>query len=235
LEQLFENIILSLFVAVGVGLFIKFFVKTSNEKIYEKNRSQTIDLIFYHLSFIDSYKKSIYGLLEPFIDFNNESPRKISLDENAYNEIFRYRKLIVDKFAAIPNFRYYSTYLTRKENDMLIGYIASIFFFGQIQNMDKSIRKNEIFFFPRTLKQHRFLAKSILDTFEKDIDINFKEDWKKELMKFGGVDIRFPTAEPGDVPTAADNILGELSAIHYPELTSIHDKLDDIIKKLDKR
>ena len=172
--------------------------------------------------------------MESFIDFNDESPRKIILDDITYSELFRYRELIINKFAAIPNFRYYSTYLTRKENDMLIGYIASIFFFGQIQNMDKSIQKNKIFFFPRTIKQHRFLAKSILDTFKKDIDINFKTNWKKELMKFGGVDIRFPEPEPGDIPTAADNVLGELSAIHYPELTSIHEKLDDIIKKLDK-
>ena len=219
-------------IAVGstvvIAVLFRYVWKPQPEKIFEENLESTIKIIFQHLSLVDSYKESIFNYLETdkTLDITKDFPHKFN--KYAYNEIFRFRKLIFDQIEILSNISKLLGYIRLEQYLAILQYAVSAqSFLYKILNEEYTIGVNI-----KTLELHRYYAAHIIRLFGSKVPKNFKDKWDLEFAKIGGINsINRPLLAPGDVIGPEYN-LHNLLLFYDPQNSNIMDKLNDINESL---
>lgn len=211
-----------------IAYLFKYQWKTKQERIYQKNVEQTTELIFYHLSYVDSYKRSIFGYLEKQRNFDINTTRSLTLPKYDYDEVFRFRDLILEEVKNISLMQKFSSYITLEQYITVQKYATSaVNFIIKISN-----RENEIIVEKKTLEYHRYYAKKIIELFGETTHPSFRKKWEDEFARIGGEHlVEEPKGEPGDVLGVHHNIHNELLFYDYT-LSEIMNELAEIKKMI---
>lgn len=216
---------------IAVAYLFKYRWQTKQESIFQRNVEQTTNLIFYHLSYADSYKGSIFKYLEKQEDFDINSARNLTLPKYDYDEVFRFRDLILDEFKNISLMQKFSSYITLEQYLTVQKYVTSAAnFIVKISN-----RENQIIIQKKTLEYHRYHAKKIIELFGETTRPSFREKWEKEFASMGGEHlVKEPSGEPGDVLGVHYNIHNELLFYDYTfsEIMNELAKIKEMIRDL---
>lgn len=197
---------------VIVAYFFKYVWKSKQEIIFEKNAEKAIQLLFSHLSYVDSYKSTIFQYLEKQQNYDINNTSHLTLPEWDYKEVLRFRELILDEVKNLSQLQKYSTYLTLEQYLATLQYSTSIYsFIIPIRNEEFGISIDK-----KSLEFHIYHAKEIIELFEKSTPKYFKENWEPEFKKMGGINlIKTPKTEPGDIIGPHHNLRNELLYYDY--------------------
>ena len=229
-QTIFQVILLLIGIAstIVVAFLFKYVWKPKHELVFEENAVQTIDLLFYHLSFVDSYKTSIFNYLEKQENFDINSTTHLILPECYYKEIFRFRRLILDEIKILSKIQRYSAYITLRQYLAIQRYATSVYsFIIPISNEEFGISINK-----KSLEFHRYYAKEIIELFNKFVPTRFKDNWEREFQNAGGFAlITKPQPEPGDIIGPHHNLHNEL--LYYDStFVTIMEEIAEIKKTL---
>ncbi len=208
--QLWLGIGIGAIVTLAVSLFtlwlIKHPLKPKIEKIFKKNIEYLDEQYFYHISRIDSYKKRIYEQLESNPNFDPNNGTAYQYSQPVYDEIFRYRDLILNEIEIIQSFKKLSGDIDLKHLVKIQQYtITAYTFISEIANVE-----NSLFYAPRVLERHRFHAKEIVQSFGKSAT-RFHSQWKLDFSQVGGMrNVKYRMLEPGDTVGLDLNMNNEL-------------------------
>jgi len=189
-----NNYFIAIMAGGAAGLLVKFLTKTSSEKIFQYNRKKTLLILFSKISYIDSYKQTIYKYWESQEYYKN-SNSIIVLESETYKEIMRFRESILDCINEITLYKK-SPYLMFDDYLIIQQYAWSAYsHFHEISNLENGIGIEN-----KTLEYHRYYAKLIIERFKKSTPKYFKKQWTSEFDKQGGSQfIMQPEIQPGDI------------------------------------
>lgn len=227
--QLYIGITVTVIIAAVIAFLFKFVFKPKIEKVFEKNTKYVDDLFFNHISFIDSYKKSIFNHLESNSEFDPNNGTMYRYTKPIYDEIFRYRELILNEIETIQNFKNLSGDMTLDNFMKVQRYTSTAYtFIEKVGNVDDGI-----FYNPRELERHRFYAKEIIESFGRPAN-EFYLRWRSAFAQVGGIhNVKYRMHEPGDIVGLDVNISDEL-LLWDPQFSTLQkgtQKLKETISK----
>lgn len=229
LIQFYIGITINAIIALILVLLFRFPFRPKIEKVFKKNTEYVDDLFFQHISSIDGYKKRIFEHLESNSDFNPDNGTMYRYPQHIYNEIFRYRGLILNQIEIIQSFK-------NLPGDMRLDHfmkvqrytVTAYTFIGEIGNVDNGISYN-----PRELERHRFYAKEIVESFGKPAN-RFYLQWKSEFDQVGGIhNVKYIMHEPGDIVGLDVNIDDEL-LLWDPQFSTLKESIQELNSKIQK-
>jgi hypothetical protein len=227
--ELYIGITVNVIIATAIAFLFKYVFKPKIENVFEKNTKYVDDLFFSHISFIDSYKKSIFNHLESNSEFNPDTGKMYRYSKPIYDEIFRYRELILNEIERIQNFKNLPGSMTL-ENFLKVQRYTSISytFIEKVGNVDDGI-----FYNPRELERQRFYAKEIIESFGKSAD-QFYLRWRSEFAQVGGIhNVKFRMHEPGDIVGLDVNLNDEL-LLWDPRFSALQKDIQKLKESLSK-
>lgn len=210
------------------GLLVKIFTKARSEKVFQFNHKKTLLFLFSKISYIDSYKQTIYKYWENHEHYKN-SNSMIVLESETYKEIMRFRELILDCINEITLYKK-SPYLMYDDYLVIQQYAWSAYsHFHEISNLENGIGIDN-----KSLEYHRYYAKLIIERFKKLTPKNFKKKWTFEFDKEGGSKfIIQPEIQPGDLVGAHHNFQNQILNYdaQYSSIMKLLRKIKEILEK----
>ena len=127
---------------IAIAYLFKYRWQTKQERTFQKNVAQTTNLIFYHLSYADSYKGSIFKYLEKQEGFDANNTGGLTLPKYDYDEVFRFQNLIFDEVKNISLMQKFSSYITLEQYLTVQKYVISAAnFIVKISNRENKTAK----------------------------------------------------------------------------------------------
>lgn len=227
---IYDTYLVALIGGTVAGLLVKFLTVSRSEKVFQYNRKKTLNFLFSKISYIDSYKQTIYKYWENHEYYKN-SNSMIVLETETYKEIMRFRELIFNSIKEITLYKK-SPYLMIDDYLVMQQYAFSAYtHIHEIGNLDNGIGINN-----KELEFHRYYAKLIIEKFKKSTPNSFRKQWNIEFNKVGGIQfIVEPQIEPGDIITAHYNLQNELLNYdaQYSSIMKLLREIKEILKNKD--
>ncbi len=223
------TIISSIFGGVLGVYLVKHPFKAKIEKIFQKNTDFVDNILFSNISHIDSYKNTIFKNLETNSKFDPNKGTVYTYPKQIYDEIFRYRELILNRIEKIQSFKHLPGDITIDNLLKIQRYTATAYqFINKINNVDDGI-----FYNPRELERHKFYAKEIIIAFGKPAN-RFYHQWESEFNKIGGMhSVKYLPHEPGDTVGIDVNLDDEL-LLWDPQFSTLRKDVQELKQKINE-
>ncbi len=227
------TIVISLFTI----LIVTYPLKPKIEKIFEKNLKYTNKVVFDYLRTVDAIKVQIYELLEMHPDFDPNVSASLKFSKYDYKRILSLKKTIKNPMYRIQMLQKDIKNLSVEQYIVIQKYNLSA-----LACISENVHKYlHVYYNTKSLMDHRFYAKRIIELFEDDVDKNFVTKWQSEFIKFDDIsEITESSIKPGDIVSPHHGMENEILFFDFTfqeitkKIIDVSDKLDDVSSKLDR-
>jgi len=224
---LFTSIPIAVISGIFTDLIVRKYLPTKLDKAHKRNRKQYIDGLFAHISFVDSYSKSIEKYLKSHKRYGKDT--KLDFEQDIFNEITRFRNLIHTEISNCPGYTSVSSFLSHTEFLLIMKYMKSADNLVSIRNLENSYHVDL-----KTKEYHNFYAKLLLEILGNQIPEQIRKKWAKNLQDMGMFYPAYnpPKVAPGDIVDEYDLIKDPLIFNDKILERKIERKIDFIVRKI---
>lgn len=180
------------------SIIVKYHFKTTQERIYEKNRKNLIKIMLEEIYFPHGYVKEVFNLLETKDDFKPDTYFCSEFSDEVYKRIQNIEKQIHLNAYNLPSFSESSEFLLLEEYMAIKRFVLSCnicyFVDGSMTN-----RKNLIGYTPKFIMHTTLYAKNLIKLFRPYLADYFIDDWLTIIKNEGMEYVDTIKAEPGDI------------------------------------